>query len=79
MFEPLKFACTLMCLVSKGYHTVSLVFVSVFISSLSTLKVSYCDRSMSAVRRQQLALKAYSSYTPGPIDLKLCRKHLGDL
>ena len=49
------------------------------------LKVSYCDRSMSVVRRpacvvrrQQFALKAYSC-TPGPTDLKLCRKHQGDL
>ena len=26
-----------------------------------------------------IALKAYSSYTPGPIDLILGRKHRGDL
>ena len=26
-----------------------------------------------------IALKAYSSYTPGPIDLILGRKHQGDL
>ena len=31
------------------------------------------------VRRQQLALKAYFSYTPGPVDWKLGRKHWGDL
>ena len=54
------------------------------------LKVSYCDRSMSVirracsrassvVRRQQFALKAYSSYTPRPFDSKLGRKHWGDL
>ena len=50
------------------------------------LKVSYCDRSMSVVPRassvvrcQQFALKAYSSYTPGPIDSKLGRKHRRDL
>ena len=49
-------------------------------------KVSYCDRSMSVVRRassvvrrQQFALKAYSFYTPGLIDSKLGRKHWGDL
>ena len=28
---------------------------------------------------QQFALKTYSSYTPGPIDFTLCRKHRGDL
>ena len=27
------------------------------------------------VRRQQFAFKGYSSYTPGPIDSKLGRKH----
>ena len=34
-----------------------------------------------AVRRaaSTIALKAYSSYTPGPIDLILSRKHQGDL
>ena len=38
--------------------------------------VSYCDRSMSVVRRASstIALIAYSSYTPGPMDSKLCRK-----
>ena len=54
---------------------------SPFISSLEheVLMVSYCGQSMSVVRRQQLVLKAYSSYTPGPIDLILGRKHRGDL
>ena len=42
------------------------------------LMVSYCGQSMSVVRRASsvvrraastIALKAYSSYTPGPIDL----------
>ena len=44
------------------------------------LMVSYCGQSMSVVRRavSTIALKAYS-YTPGPIDLILGRKHLGDL
>ena len=42
------------------------------------LKVSYCDQSMSVVRRQQFALKAYS-YTPGSVDSKLGRKHRDDL
>ena len=31
------------------------------------------------VRLQQFAFKAYSSYTPGPIDSRLGRKHRGDL
>ena len=50
------------------------------------LKVSYCDRSMSVIprassviRRQQFALKAYSSYTPGPTDLELGMNHWGDM
>ena len=43
------------------------------------LMVSYCDRSLSVVRRAEstIALKAYSSYTPGPVDSKLGRKHRG--
>ena len=34
------------------------------------LMVSYCGQSMSVVRRaaSTIALKAYSSYTPGPVD-----------
>ena len=45
------------------------------------LMVSCCGQSMSVVRRaaSTIALKAYSSYTPGPIDLILGRKHRGDL
>ena len=52
------------------------------------LMVSYCGQSMSVVHRAScvvrraastIALKAYSSYTPGPIDLILGRKHRGDL
>ena len=45
------------------------------------LMVSYCGQSMCVVRRaaSTIALKAYSSYTPGPIDLILGRKHRGDL
>ena len=45
------------------------------------LMVSYCGQSMSVVRRaaSTIALKAYSSYTPGPIDLIIGRKHWGDL
>ena len=52
------------------------------------LMVSYCGQSMSVVRRPScvvrraastIALKAYFSYTPGPIDLILGRKHRGDL
>ena len=43
--------------------------------------VSYCGQSMSVVRRaaSTIALKAYSSYTPGPLDSILGRKHQGDL
>ena len=45
------------------------------------LMVSYCGQSMSVMRRpaSTIALKAYSSYTPGPIDSILGRKHRGDL
>ena len=45
------------------------------------IMVSYCGQSMSIVRRaaSTIALNAYSSYTPGPIDLILGRKHQGDL
>ena len=47
----------------------------------TVLMVSYCDQSMSDVRHvaSTIALKAYSSYTPGPMDSKLGRKHKGDL
>ena len=50
------------------------------------LMVSYCDRSMSVVRRPSsvvrraastIALQAYSSYTPGHMYSKLDRKHRG--
>ena len=42
---------------------------------------SVVRRASSVVRRaaSTIALKAYSSYTPGPIDLILGRKHRGDL
>ena len=53
------------------------------------LKVSYCSQSVSVVRRfspsvvrraaSEIALKAYSSYTPGPMDSKAGRKHRGNL
>ena len=45
------------------------------------IKVSYCGLSMSVVHHaaSTIALKAYSSYTLGPIDSKLGRKHRGDL
>ena len=45
------------------------------------LMVSYCSQSMSIVHCavSTIALKAYSSYTPGPIDLILGMKHQGDL
>ena len=61
-----------------------------FISSPQheVLMVSYCGQSMSVVRRASsvvrraastIALKAYYSYPPGPIDSILGRKHQGDL
>ena len=60
-----------------------LVFVFLFVSSPEheVLMVSYCDQPISVVRcaASTIALKAYSSYTPGPIDLILGRKHRGDL
>ena len=47
------------------------------------LMVSYCGQSMSVVRRLRaastIALKAYSSYTPGPIDSIVGRNYRGDL
>ena len=49
------------------------------------LKVSYCDQSMSVVRRassvmrrQYFTLKAHYSKIPRPIDMKLGRKHRSD-
>ena len=54
----------------------------------SYLLVSYCGQSMSVVHRTSsvmrraastIALKVYSSYTPGPSDMILDRKHRGDL
>ena len=42
------------------------------------LMVSFCDRSMCFVRRQQFALNDIS-YTPKPFDSKLGRKFRGDL
>ena len=43
------------------------------------LMVSYCGQSMSVVcsAASTIALKAYSAYTPGPIDSILGRKHRG--
>ena len=45
------------------------------------LMVRYCGQLMSVVRRaaSTIALKAYSSYTPGPIDSILGSKHWGDM
>ena len=43
------------------------------------LKVSYCGQSMSVVRRASCGVnncfKGLTSYTPGPFDSKLGRKH----
>ena len=45
------------------------------------LMVNYCGQSMSVVRHaaSTIALKAYSSYTPGPLDSIFGGKHQGDL
>ena len=45
------------------------------------LMMNYCGQSLSVVRRaaSAIALKAYSSYTSGPIDSILGRKHRDDL
>ena len=58
---------TFLRLVSSPEHEVSMV--------------SYGGQSMSVVRRAAsvIALKAYSPYTPGPIDSILDRKHRGNL
>ena len=40
--------------------------------------VSQCPSSFVHLAASTIALKAYSSYTPGPIDLILGRKHWGD-
>ena len=66
-------ACHRLALVSSPEHKV--------------LIVSYCGQSVSILRHASvvphaastIALKAYSSYTPRPINLILGRKHRGDL
>ena len=66
-----------------GSHVEKLFLLFTFISSPEheMLMVSCCGQSMSVVRRaaSTIALKAYSSYTPGPIDSILGRKHQDDL
>ena len=42
-----------------------------------TIMIGHCPSYV--MQCQQLALIAYSSYTPGPVDLKLGKKHWGDL
>ena len=68
---------------SGGHYGQKVGFWVLFVSSPEheVLMVSYCGQSMSGLRRaaSTIALKAYSSYTPGPIDLILGRKHRGDL
>ena len=69
-------------------NTRTVTLLSLFSSpEHEVLMVSYCGQSMSVVhcasyvvRRvaSTIDLKAYSSYTPGPIDLVLGRKHRGD-
>ena len=62
-----------------AYHS---LYLSIFSSPEHfVLMLSYCGQSMSVVRRaaSTIALKAYSSHTPGQIDLILGRKHRGDL
>ena len=63
---------------------VQMIFFCLFLFSSpeqEVLMMNYCGQSMSVVRREALtiALKAYSSYTPGPFDSILGRKHWGDL
>ena len=68
------------CFVSKNqFYFLLLLFFSS--PEHEVLMVSYCGQSMSVVRRAEstIALKAYSSYTPRPIDSILGRKHQGDL
>ena len=76
-------------LVSSSFFSSTSTTSSVFSSpEHEVLMVSYCGQSMSVVHcpscvvhraASTIALKAYSSYTPGPIDLILGRKHQGDL
>ena len=78
--------------ISGGYpHTIFLISSP----EHKVLMVSYCGQSMSIVLRASsvvrrplcvvrraastIALKAYSSNTPGPIDSILGRNHQGDL
>ena len=60
-----------------------LLFIVIIFSSPEhkVLMVSYYGQSMSVVRCavSTIALKAYSSYTPGLIDSILGRKNWGDL
>ena len=57
------------------------LFANVLFSSPEheVLMVSYCGQSVVRRGASTIALKAYSSYTPGPIDSILGRKHQGDL
>ena len=68
-------------MVSNKHSLFTLLFLLVSSPEHEVLMVSYCGQSMSVVPRaaSTIALKAYSSYTPGPIDLILGRKHWGDL
>ena len=79
VFSPVNARLLIMC--DTAFNAIMLF------SSLSTKcswwasVVSQCPSSVVLVRRgaSTIALKAYSSYTPGPIDLILGRKHRGDL
>ena len=69
----------------------TITFSSFFSSAEhGVLMMCYCGQSMSVVHRASsvvlrpfaastIALNAYSSYTPGPNDSILGRKHRGDL
>ena len=48
-------------------------------ASIAAIVVSQCQSALVPRAASTTALKAYSSYTPGPIDLILGRKHRGDL
>ena len=65
----------------KGEIIILLIIYVISSPEHEVLMVSYCGQSMSVVHHaaSTIALKAYSSYTPAPIDSILGRKHRGDL
>ena len=66
------------------FADVTILTISSFLISSpehEVLMMSYCGQSVTVGRRaaSTIALKAYSSYTPGSIDSILGRKHRCDL